>query len=142
MNQDDCGCAPNNLSILNSQNNNLIPNNLSNNQPAILQAVNNQQMNNQQMNNQQMNNQQINNQEVNNQQMNNLPIDTQEVNIKNSGGNKKEINLFLMVLAALATNEAVKYFINKSIRLNSGTSSRYIYYAVVCVAVAILYNIL
>ena len=53
----------------------------------------------------------------------------------------KDIKIVLCILAALSINEAVKYFINKSIRLNNGTSSRYIYYAVVCVAAVILYNL-
>ena len=136
MNQEDCGCGNNNnLSILNSQpmrnNNKLMHNQLNN------QNMNNQNMNNQNINNQNMNNQNMNNQ-VNNQSMNNQ---SQERETKTEN-NKREINLFLMLLAALSINEAVKYFINKSIRLNSGTSSRYIYYALVCVGLAILYNIL
>ena len=54
----------------------------------------------------------------------------------------KGIRLILVILAALSINEAVKYFINKSIRLNNGTSSMYLYYAIICVAAVFLYNLL
>ena len=137
MNQDDCGCGNNNnLSVLNTNNNMnnspILPNN-----PLVNNHQNNQQQNNQQ-NNQQVNNQQINNQPVNNQPVNNQPVNMQN---KTEETNMKDIRIILCILAALSINEAVKYFINKSIRLNNGTSSRYIYYAVVCVAAVILYNL-
>jgi len=131
MNQEDCGCGNNNnLSVLNTNNNMnnrpLLPNN-----PLV---NNNQQRNNQPVNNQPVNNQPVNNQLVNNQPVNNQVNKTEETNMK-------DIRIVLCILAALSINEAVKYFINKSIRLNNGTSSRYIYYAVVCVAAVILYNL-
>ena len=128
MNQDDCGCGNNNnLSVLNTNNN-------MNNSPIL---PNNPLVNNQQ------NNQPVNNQPINNQQVNNQPINNQPVNMQNKTEetNMKDIRIILCILAALSINEAVKYFINKSIRLNNGTSSRYIYYAVVCVAAVILYNL-
>jgi len=136
MNQEDCGCGNNNnLSVLNTNNNMnnrpLLPNN-----PLV---NNNQQRNNQPVNNQPVNNQPVNNQPVNNQLVNNQPVNNQ-VN-KTEETNMKDIRIVLCILAALSINEAVKYFINKSIRLNNGTSSRYIYYAVVCVAAVILYNL-
>ena len=139
---DDCGCGNTNMNILN-RNNQLLPkNNQFVNQPMNNQInhINNQQkfnnMNNQNnqtgMNNQNsMNNQ--NNQVVNNNQNN------QDVN--NQSETKKGINLVLCILAALSIHEAAKYFINKSIRMNNGTSSRYLYYAVACVASVILYNL-
>ena len=95
------------------------------------------------------NNQVANNQVVNNQVANNLANNSENNQVANNkeannlaNNNKmRELNLFLCILAALAINEAAKYFINKSIRLNSGTSSRYIYYALVCVGVLVLYNL-
>ena len=137
MNQDDCGCGNNNnLSVLNVNNSNNM-----NNRPILPNnpLVNNHQQNNSLMNNKQQNNQQVNNQPVNNQPVNNQPVNNQ-VN-KTEETNMKDIRIVLCILAALSINEAVKYFINKSIRLNNGTSSRYIYYAVVCVAAVILYNL-
>ena len=62
--------------------------------------------------------------------------------VNNQSETKKGINLVLCILAALSIHEAAKYFINKSIRLNNGTSSRYLYYAVACVAAVILYNLI
>jgi hypothetical protein len=137
MNQDDCGCGNNNnLSVLNTNNNMnnspILPNN-----PLVNNNQYNQPQNNQQQNNQQVNNQQNNNQQ-NNQPQNNQPVNMQN---KTEETNMKDIRIVLCILAALSINEAVKYFINKSIRLNNGTSSRYIYYAVVCVAAVILYNL-
>ena len=137
MNQDDCGCGNNNnLSVLNVNNSNNM-----NNRPILPNnpLVNNHQQSNSHMNNKQQNNQQVNNQPVNNQPVNNQPVNNQ-VN-KTEETNMKDIRIVLCILAALSINEAVKYFINKSIRLNNGTSSRYIYYAVVCVAAVILYNL-
>ena len=110
-----------------------------NNQTGInnQNSMNNQagNMNNQAgMNNQTgMNNQ--NNQAVNNNQNNQLVNNNQnnqDVN-NNQSETKKGINLVLCILAALSIHEAAKYFINKSIRLNNGTSSRYLYYAVACI---------
>jgi hypothetical protein len=138
MNQDDCGCGNNNnLSVLNVNNSN----NNMNNRPILPNnpLVNNHQHNNLHMNNKQQNNQQVNNQPVNNQPVNNQPVNNQ-VN-KTEETNMKDIRIVLCILAALSINEAVKYFINKSIRLNNGTSSRYIYYAVICIAAVILYNL-
>jgi len=143
MNQDDCGCGNNNnLSVLNVNNSNNM-----NNRPILPNnpLVNNHQHNNLQMNNKQQNNQQVNNQPVNNKPVNNQPVNNQPVNNqvnKTEETNMKDIRIVLCILAALSINEAVKYFINKSIRLNNGTSSRYIYYAVVCVAAVILYNLI
>ena len=143
MNQDDCGCGNNNnLSVLNVNNSN----NNMNNRPILPNnpLVNNHQHNNLHLNNKQQNNQQVNNQPINNQPINNQPVNNQPVNNqvnKTEETNMKDIRIVLCILAALSINEAVKYFINKSIRLNNGTSSRYIYYAVVCVAAVILYNL-
>jgi len=137
MNQDDCGCGNNNnLSVLNVNNSNNM-----NNRPILPNnpLVNNHQQSNSHMNNKQQNNQQVNNQPVNNQPVNNQPVNNQ-VN-KTEETNMKDIRIVLCILAALSINEAVKYFINKSIRLNNGTSSRYIYYSVICIAAVILYNL-
>ena len=62
--------------------------------------------------------------------------------LSDNDDNMKGIRLILVILAALSINEAVKYFINKSIRLNNGTSSMYLYYAIICVAAVFLYNLL
>ena len=109
-------------------------------------------MNNQggNMNNQggNMNNQvgNMNNQggNMNNQVSNSNQLDNTNKNVNNKKDILKntEVNMFLALLAALSVNEGVKYFINKSIRLNSGTSSKYIYYAVVCVGLLVVYNML
>ena len=40
----------------------------------------------------------------------------------------KELKLLLCIILALATHDAVKFFISQSIRLNRGSSSRFIYY--------------
>tara|TARA_Y200000002_G_scaffold372293_1_gene369923 strand:- start:411 stop:923 length:513 start_codon:yes stop_codon:yes gene_type:complete len=167
-NQDDCGCGDNtNLSILNNKPVNNLPfinqnmnNNISNNMnmnnnnnmnnPVInngnnmnnsnnINNKNNMNNGNNMNNNNNMNN--VNNMNNGNNMNNNNMNNGNNMNNSNENEKNKYINLFLAFVAALAVNEAVKYFINKSIRLNSGTSSRYIYYAVGCVGVLVLYNL-
>ena len=53
----------------------------------------------------------------------------------------KELKLLLCIILALATHDAVKFFISQSIRLNRGSSSRFIYYPVVVLGALILLNL-
>lgn len=53
----------------------------------------------------------------------------------------KEVKLLLCIILALATHDAVKFFISQSIRLNRGSSSRFIYYPVVVLGALILLNL-
>lgn len=55
--------------------------------------------------------------------------------------NVKELKLLLCIILALATHDAVKFFISQSIRLNRGSSSRFIYYPVVVLGALILLNL-
>ena len=160
---DDCGCGNTNMNILN-RNNQLLPkNNQFVNQPVNNQIhhINNQQkfnsmnnQNNQAVNVSNQNNQvgNVSNQTGMNNQNNQGGVNKQNIQggmnnqnkqeVNNQSETKKGINLVLCILAALSIHEAAKYFINKSIRLNNGTSSRYLYYAVACIAAVILYNLI
>ena len=53
----------------------------------------------------------------------------------------KELKMLLCIILALATHDAVKFFISQSIRLNRGSSSRFIYYPVVVLGALILLNL-
>ena len=53
----------------------------------------------------------------------------------------KEVKLLLCIILALATHDAVKFFISQSIRLNRGSSSRFIYYPVIVLGALILLNL-
>ena len=54
---------------------------------------------------------------------------------------REDAKMVLFFLLALAVHDAVKFFISQSIRLNKGSSSRFIYYPVVVLAVLILINL-
>lgn len=148
MNADDCGCGNENLNVLNVGNNRNVMNTNMRNVMNNNQLINNQPVNNQPVNNQAINNQGVNNNQPvnvnNNLGSNNQSVNNNQVANKNQKDivNKSEVNMFLALLSALAVNESVKYFINKSIRLNNGTSSTYIYYAVICVGLLVVYNML
>ena len=141
----NCGCdGNNNLNILNNQmpNNSLMPNN------GQVQNMNNMPMVNPPMISVQP--QQIQPQVVVNNQEPIGPINSlvkgeeNEVKIdeKNLETNHiKELKLLLCIILALATHDAVKFFISQSIRLNRGSSSRFIYYPVVVLGGLILLNL-
>ena len=118
-NNTDCGCEED-ISLLN-RNNQTINNGQMNNIP----------INNGGMNNIPINNGQMNNIPINNGQMNNIPINNGGMNDVIKGDNKKnDIKFILSFLLALSIHEMIKFFINQSIRLNKGTSARYIYYPI------------
>ena len=141
----NCGCdGNNNLNILNNQmpNNSLMPNH------GQVQNMNNIPMVNSPMISLQP--QQIQPQVVVNNQEPIGPINSlvkgeeNEVKIdeKNLETNHiKELKLLLCIILALATHDAVKFFISQSIRLNRGSSSRFIYYPVVVLGALILLNL-
>ena len=54
---------------------------------------------------------------------------------------REDAKMVLFFLLALAVHDAVKFFISQSIRMNKGSSSRFIYYPVVVLAVLILINL-
>ena len=150
-NNNDCGCEED-ISLLNRNNQpiNNMPNNnmaVNNGQMNNMPVVNNQPMNNNMpvVNNQHMNN----NMPINNQHMNNnMPINNQPMNNNGQtndvikGDNKRnDIKLILSFLLALSIHEMIKFFINQSIRLNKGTSARYIYYPIGVVIAFILISL-
>jgi hypothetical protein len=70
--------------------------------------------------------------ELINQSMNNNP---KEIT------NKEQIRPILYILIALSIHEGIKFFINQSIRLNKGSSSRFLYYPVFMIVILILINL-
>ena len=146
-----CGCdgnSNNNLNILNSNSMVGRTNNMMNNIPQ----VNNIQHSN---NIPQVNNiPQINNipqQQVNNYPrveekiglINNLVKGTEEKkDIKLEDNNiLKEVKMTLYIILALSVHEAVKFFISQSIRMNRGSSSRFVYYPIIVVGILLLLNL-
>ena len=55
--------------------------------------------------------------------------------------NKEQIRLILYILIALSIHEGIKFFINQSIRLNKGSSSRFLYYPVLMIVILVLINL-
>lgn len=156
LNPDDCGCDSgislltnnrgNSNGVSNYNNNSIANNNL--NPIQINRNANTRIMSNYQNNMNQVNN----NANLNNliqgkdteQQMNDIIEENnklKEINEANLTDSKSLFNLFLVVLLGLACNEMVKYFINQSIRLNKGTSARFIYYPIGIFVVLVLSNI-
>ena len=134
---DNCGCdAPADILPNNNINNQNI-NNMNMNMNMNNQKVNN--MNNiNNMNNPKVNN--INNNNMNNQNINNMiEMDNKEIDNKNTKF-KDNIKLILSFLVALALNEMIKFFINQSIRLNKGTSARYIYYPIFIIILFVIFG--
>ena len=142
-----CGCdGNNNLNILNNQmpNNNLMPNN------GQIQSMNNMPMVNPPMVSLQP--QQVKQQPVvvnttesigpinslvKGEEVVEKPIvQTPEENIY-----VKELKMVLCIVLALAVHDAVKFFITQSIRLNRGSSSRFIYYPIVVLGAVIFLNL-
>ena len=119
-----CECDDMNTNTNNMNNNNMNNNNMNNNN-----------MNNNNMNNNNMNN--MNNNNMNNNNMNNN-MNTNNNDIEMKKDNMCYVKLILSILVALAINEMIKFFINQSIRLNKGTSAKYIYYPLVCIVILII----
>ena len=139
-----CGCdGNNNLNILNQMpQNNLMPNN------GQVQSMNNMPMVNPPMVSLQP--QQVQQPIVVNTTeaigpINNLvkgePVEEKVVEEPVVNEHVKELKLLLCIILALATHDAVKFFISQSIRLNRGSSSRFIYYPVVVLGALILLNL-
>tara|TARA_X000000950_G_C13460850_1_gene475874 strand:- start:129 stop:566 length:438 start_codon:yes stop_codon:yes gene_type:complete len=141
MNNNDCGCD----TPINMLNNNLNTNNINGNN------LNQNIMNNVRQGNN--NTKYINNMEQNHQNINNNPnlnamIATPNTSLDMLENNedkkpekvncKKEVRLFLYVLLALSVNEMVKFFINQSIRLNKGSSNRYLFYPILVLVVLVI----
>lgn len=143
MNSNDCGCdVP--INMLNN-NNNMNSNNINGDN------VNQNIMNNVRQGNN--NTKYINNIAQNHQNINNNPnlnamiatpntslemLENKNETIEEKGHCKKEVRLFLYVLLALSVNEMVKFFINQSIRLNKGSSNRYLFYPILVLVVLII----
>ena len=155
----DCGCnSNNNLNILDNNMNNV--NQVNMNQGNMNQATLNNiaAMNN--LNQQNVNQNALNralimenvtksNGVENIGPLNNLIVDK---NINNSNDKKisnnstnmitlKDIKIILYILVALSINEAFRFFIPQCIRLNKGSSSLYLYYAIGTLALLIGVNI-
>ena len=148
LNPDDCGCDSG-ISLLtnNRGNSNGITNNNLNpiqiNRNANTRIMSNYQNNMNQVNSNTNLNSLIqgNNTEKEMNEIieeNNKLKDIKEANLSDT---KTMFNLFLIVLLCLSCNEMVKYFINQSIRLNKGTSARFIYYPIGIFVVLVLSNI-
>ena len=53
----------------------------------------------------------------------------------------KEVKMTLYIILALSVHEAIKFFISHSIRMNRGSSSRFVYYPVVVLGTLIFLNL-
>jgi Na+/glutamate symporter len=140
MNSDDCGCDSGINLLTNNQPNNLNP--IQVNRNANNRIMNNYQNNMNQVNNNNNLNNLIQGNDTNNQldeivEENNRLKDLKEANLTDS---RSLFNLFLIILLCLAVNEMAKYFINQSIRLNKGTSARFLYYPIGIFVVLVLFN--
>ena len=141
-----CGCdGNNNLNILNNQmpNNNLMPNN------GQVQSMNNMPMVNPPMVSLQP--QQVQQPVVNTPEsigrINNLVkgeevVEKPIVETPEENRYLKELKIVLCIVLALAVHDAVKFFITQSIRLNRGSSSRFIYYPIIVLGAVIFLNLL
>tara|TARA_B100000123_G_scaffold117862_1_gene86862 strand:+ start:485 stop:961 length:477 start_codon:yes stop_codon:yes gene_type:complete len=158
MNNNDCGCDDNNsMNILNrnlnqdlnmnvNMNNNLNGNNVNQN---IMNNVRQGNNNTRYINNLAQNHQNINDNTNLNAMIAN-PTNTilTEYEKENNNNNtekpnyKKEIRMFLYILLALSVNESLKFFINQSIRLNKGSSNRYLFYPLFILVVIIIVSLL
>jgi len=146
----NCGCDGNNNNLNILQRNNLLPGNTGNNGVLNVQSMNNMpQVNNfPQVNNQPVQVQPVQVQLANNQEsigpINNLVKGEVEVEtevVEERKDYREEAKMVLYFLLALAIHDAVKFFISNSIRMNRGSSSRFLYYPVVVLAVLILINL-
>lgn len=76
-----------------------------------------------------------------NNNVNSDSIDSHNNTKKEEMTNREQIKIVLYILVALSIHEAVKYFINQSIRLNKGSSSRFLYYPAFLVFLLVLANL-
>ena len=141
----NCGCDGNNNNLNILQRNNLLPGNTANNGVLNVQSMNNMP----QVNNfPQVNNQPVQVQVANNQEsigpINNLvkgEVEEEVVVVEDKKDYREDAKMVLFFLLALSIHDAVKFFISNSIRMNRGSSSRFLYYPVVVFAVLILINL-
>ena len=140
----NCGCDGNNLNIL--QRNNLMPNqnNQANNSVVNVQSMNNMPQVNSypQVNNQPAQVQQVANNQDGIGPINNLIKDEElPIVVEEKNTYREDAKMVIYFLLALSIHDAVKFFISQSIRMNRGSSSRFVYYPVVVLALLILINI-
>lgn len=148
----DCPCEES-LSILtnNNQSNNMGNNNMGNNNLVNqnINAMNNLGRTNNMMNSHNtrivQNTNPINTNNTgntNNTNNTNMEVDVPVINNKKEEIEVKEqIRIILYIVVALSIHEAIKYFIGQSIRLNKGSSSRYLYYPAIVIFALVLINI-
>ena len=145
----NCGCDGNNNNLNILQRNNLLPGNTANNGVLNVQSMNNiPQVNTYpQVNNQPVQVQPVQVQVANQESIgpiNNLvkgDPEEEPVIVEDKNDYRKEAKMVLFFLLALSIHDAVKFFISNSIRMNRGSSSRFLYYPVVVFAVLILINL-
>ena len=133
----NCGCDGNNANLNILQRNNLLPGNTSNN--GILNGNNQPMVNNQPMIN---NYPQVNQESIG--PINNLVKGSYDEEIlveEEKTPYREDAKMVLFFLLALSVHDAVKFFISQSIRMNKGSSSRFIYYPLVVLAILILINL-
>ena len=149
----DCPCEES-LSILtnNNQPNNFAnqPNNFAN-QPNNMVNQNINAMNNLGRTNNMMNTHNTRIVQNTNQNTNQNPINTNSANMdidvpvinnkKEEMAVREQIRIILYIIVALSIHEAIKYFIVQSIRLNKGSSSRYLYYPAIVIFALVLINL-
>lgn len=142
-----CGCdGNNNLNILNQMpNNNLMPNNgqvkTMNNMPMVnppMVSLQPQQVQQQQFVNNTTESIGPINSLVKGEEIVEKPI----VETLEENRYLKELKMVLCIVLALAVHDAVKFFITQSIRLNRGSSSRFIYYPIIVLGAVIFLNLL
>lgn len=142
-----CGCdGNNNLNILNQMpNNNLMPNNgqvrSMNNMPMVnppMVSLQPQQVQQQQFVNNTTESIGPINSLVKGEEIVEKPI----VETLEENRYLKELKMVLCIVLALAVHDAVKFFITQSIRLNRGSSSRFIYYPIIVLGAVIFLNLL
>ena len=123
---------------INAMNNLGRTNNMMNATNTRIVMPNNQLPNNVNMNNQNNGNDMNNTNNVNN--TNNM-IEENINNKKQEMTVKDQVKIVLYIIIALSLHEAIKFFINQSIRLNKGSSSRFLYYPVAAVFILVLINL-
>ena len=82
-----------------------------------------------------------NQQQNNNQQPTIIAEETSNNNKKEEMTVKDQIKIILYIVVALSLHEAIKFFINQSIRLNKGSSSRFLYYPALVIFILVLINL-
>ena len=148
-NNNDCGCKEE-VDILNNPNTSYNRNfNQTNN---MMNNIQNQNQNQNNFNNNihnQNNLNSLNNNNVNLDVITNGTPNTYLDNLSDKQNNSEtlgsskisNVKLVINFLLALSIHEMCKFFINQSIRLNRGTSARYIYYPILILVIFIIFNI-